>query len=78
MDLPNASPSPPDDALEHLWNAAHEFLRAMRSLVDAADEFVEHQRSAADAPNAAPKSRVRRVDIDGDDHHDDDPRGDAR
>ena len=33
-------PPPADDAIEHLWNAAHEFLKAMRGLVDAADEFV--------------------------------------
>lgn len=33
------------DALDHLWGAAHEMLRAMRMLIDAADEFVESQRA---------------------------------
>jgi acetyl-CoA acetyltransferase len=49
------------DAVEHMWNAAHEFLQAMRALVDAADEFVvEQQRKAAQAPSAP---RLRRIDI---------------
>ena len=34
------------DAIEHLWNAAHELLRAVRTIVDAADEFVASQRAA--------------------------------
>jgi len=56
------SPRPDDvDAVEHLWTAAHEFLQAMRALVDAADEFVEQQRHAARTP-AEP--RLRRIDID--------------
>jgi hypothetical protein len=57
------------DAVEHLWNAAHELLRAVRTLVDAADEFVESQRLAMSrrapsehAPEAEP--RVRHIDID--------------
>jgi hypothetical protein len=49
------------DALEHLWNAAHEFLQAMRALVDAADEFVEQQRQA---PRPSDTPRLRRIDID--------------
>jgi hypothetical protein len=51
----------PDDAVDHLWSAAHEFLQAMRKLVDAADEFVEQQRQA---PKAAEAPRLRRIDID--------------
>ena len=44
-EAPGPRPEPADgDAVEHLWNAAHEMLRAMRTLVDAADEFVESQR----------------------------------
>ncbi len=38
-------PTAEGDALDHLWNAAHEMLRAMRMLIDAADEFVESQRA---------------------------------
>jgi len=53
------------DPLDHLWNAAHEMLRALRGLLEAADEFVEAQRarppSAADEPRAG---RVRHIDID--------------
>ena len=42
---PGADDPPVDgDAIDHLWNAAHEMLRAMRTLLDAADEFVESQR----------------------------------
>ena len=54
-----------DDAVEHLWSAAHEVLRAMRKLVDAADEFVEQQR---DRPrdDGAPGARLHRIDIDTD------------
>jgi hypothetical protein len=58
-----------DDAVEHLWNAAHELLRAVRTIVDAADEFVASQRVAMSrrpprehAPER--ESRVRRIDID--------------
>jgi hypothetical protein len=58
-----------DDAIEHLWNAAHELLRAFRTILDAADEFVTSQRGAMSrrAPREyAPEheSRVRRIDID--------------
>jgi hypothetical protein len=57
------------DAVEHLWNAAHELLRAVRTLVDAADEFVETQRQATSrrVPRrpAPEEARVRRIDIDG-------------
>lgn len=58
-------PPPPDDAVDHLWNAAHEFLRAMRALVDAAEEFVEHQRTAKPARDAH-EPRVQHIDIDPD------------
>jgi hypothetical protein len=58
-----------DDPIEHLWNAAHELLRAVRTIVDAADEFVSSQRAAMKprvpreyAPER--ESRVRRIDID--------------
>jgi hypothetical protein len=55
-----ASPPPlAPDAVEHFWNAAHEFLQAMRGLVDAADAFVEDQRRPRDA-----EPRVHRIDID--------------
>jgi len=56
------------DAIEHLWNAAHEMLRAIRTLVDAAEEFVESQRGArpaARAPHEAREGRVHHIDIDG-------------
>jgi hypothetical protein len=62
MDRP--PPPPSDDAVEHLWNAAHEFLRAMRALVDAADEFVEGQRNRS--ADEATDSRLHRIDIDAD------------
>jgi hypothetical protein len=52
---------PDGDAVDHLWSAAHEFLQAMRKLVDAADEFVEQQRQA---PKPAEAPRLRRIDID--------------
>ena len=53
---------PSDDVVEHLWNAAHEFLGAMRKLVDAADEFVKDQR---DRPRSTePDVRLHRIDID--------------
>jgi hypothetical protein len=66
----HVEPPAEDDAIEHLWNAAHELLRAVRTIVDAADEFVESQRGAMsrrapreDTPE--PESRVRRIDIEG-------------
>ena len=56
---------PSDDVVEHLWNAAHEFLSAMRKLVDAADEFVSDQR--AKQPGDTPgNAHLRRIDIDDD------------
>src|SRR5262245_53017253 len=64
-------PPADDDAIEHLWNAAHELLRAVRTIVDAADEFVASQRRATSrraprehAPQPEPEPRVRRIDID--------------
>jgi len=56
------------DALDHLWTAAHEMLRAMRLLLDAADEFVEQQRGARPASASggadARDGRVQHIDID--------------
>jgi hypothetical protein len=55
------------DAVDHLWNAAHEMLRAMRSLLDAADEFVESQRDARPRSTGEPEpreGRVHHIDID--------------
>jgi hypothetical protein len=56
------------DALDHLWNAAHEMLSAMRTLLDAADEFVETQRgvrTAAQGTHEPREGRVHHIDIDG-------------
>ena len=53
---------PADDAVDHLWNAASEFLRAMRGLLDAADEFVETQRGKPAATDG--ESRLHHIDID--------------
>ena len=50
------------DAVEHLWAAAHEFLKAVRTLVDAADELVEQQRTTARPADEEP--RFRRIDLD--------------
>ena len=50
------------DALDHLWSAAHEFLQAMRKLVDAADFFVEEQRHGPS--DDAREPRVHHIDID--------------
>jgi hypothetical protein len=47
------------DPVDHLWNAAHEMLRAFRTLIDAADEFVESQRGRTAAP-AGPEPRAPR------------------
>ncbi len=62
-------PEPPSegDAVDHLWNAAHETLRAMRMLIDAADEFVEAQRAerpAARGGTGTREGRVHHIDID--------------
>ena len=69
-------PSSSEEALDHLWNAAHELLRAVRMIVDAADEFVATQRAATSgrvpherAPE--PEPRVRNIDIEGRDGADD-------
>ena len=55
------------DTVDHLWNAAHEMLRAMRTLLDAADEFVESQRGAGSTARARDprEGRVHHIDIDG-------------
>jgi hypothetical protein len=55
---------PEGEAVEHLWAAAHEFLKAVRKLVDAADELVEQQRSAPRSPDDEP--RLRRIDLEPD------------
>jgi hypothetical protein len=52
----------PGDAFDHLWNAAHEFLQAVRKLVDAADEVVEQQRQRP--RDVEPEARLRHIDID--------------
>jgi len=53
---------PEGDAVDHLWAAAQEFLKAVRTLVDAADELVEQQRTAVRADDEEP--RLRRIDLD--------------
>jgi len=60
------SGTPADDAVEHLWNAAHEMLRAMRTLIDAADEFVDAQRSERAVRNQPEprEGRVHHINID--------------
>jgi hypothetical protein len=50
-----------DDPIEHLWNAAHEFLAAARAVIDAADAVVLDQQRRAAAPRAP---RLRRIDVD--------------
>ena len=65
----SSEPPGDGDAVEHLWSAAHEMLRAMRTLVDAADEFVESQRAGRPAQrrerDAEPRDgRVHHIDID--------------
>jgi len=50
------------DPMDHLWNAAHEFLQAMRKLVDAADEFVKDQRDETKSGEREP--HVHHIDID--------------
>ena len=49
---------PEGEAVEHLWTAAHEFLQAVRKLVDAADDLVSQQRDAARATPDTPASEV--------------------
>ena len=53
-------PPPPGDPVEHLWNAAHEFLAAARAVIDAADAVVVEQQRRASAPRAP---RLRRIDV---------------
>ncbi len=57
---------PDDDVVEHLWNAAHELLRAMRKMVDAAEEFVDQQRARGHTMPAEDISRLHHIDIDTD------------
>jgi hypothetical protein len=52
-------PPPGPEAMEHFWSAAHEFLQAMRALVEAADAFVEEQRH----PREPDEARLHRIDI---------------
>jgi hypothetical protein len=57
---PTAPPSAATaDPIEHFWGAAHEFLSAMRTLLDAADAYVEEQRR----PRPATEHRLHRIDI---------------
>jgi hypothetical protein len=61
--MSSVPPAPGDDVVEHLWNAAHELLRALRKVVDAAEEFVDQQRQ----PRGADKEpRLHHIDIDTD------------
>jgi hypothetical protein len=53
-------PLPAGDPVEHLWNAAHEFLAAARAVIDAADAVVIEQQRRAAAPRAP---RLRRIDV---------------
>ena len=48
------------DPVDHLWNAAHEFLAAARAVIDAADAVVLDQQRRAAAPRAP---RLRRIDV---------------
>lgn len=48
------------DPVEHLWNAAHEFLAAARAVIDAADAVVVEQQRRAAVPRAP---RLRRIDV---------------
>jgi hypothetical protein len=57
---------PEDDVVEHLWNAAHELLRAMRKVVDAAEEFVDQQQRRPRPRDADHGSRLHHIDIDAD------------
>jgi len=51
---------PAGDPVEHLWNAAHEFLAAARAVIDAADAVVIEQQRRAAVPRAP---RLRRIDV---------------
>jgi hypothetical protein len=59
-DVGSFIPPPGQDAVEHFWNAAHEFLSAMRALIDAADAYVEEQRQ----PRERDESRLHHIRID--------------
>ena len=48
------------DPVEHLWNAAHEFLAAARAVIDAADAVVIEQQRRAALPRTP---RLRRIDV---------------
>jgi hypothetical protein len=48
------------DPVDHLWNAAHEFLAAARAVIDAADAVVLDQQRRAAAPRVP---RLRRIDV---------------
>ncbi|MGO9876923.1 MAG: hypothetical protein ACLPVY_24370 [Acidimicrobiia bacterium] len=49
-----------DDPVDHLWQAAHEFLAAARAVIDAADAVVLDQQRRAGAPRPP---RLRRIDV---------------
>jgi hypothetical protein len=58
--IPDESRDALGDPVEHLWNAAHEFLAAARAVIDAADAVVVEQQRRASAPRAP---RLRRIDV---------------
>jgi hypothetical protein len=57
----DAAPNAAGDPVEHLWNAAHEFLAAARAVIDAADAVVVEQQRRVAAPRPP---RLRRIDVD--------------
>jgi hypothetical protein len=57
---PRPGTQPGGDPVEHLWNAAHEFLAAARAVIDAADAVVLEQQRRASTPRAP---RLRRIDV---------------
>jgi hypothetical protein len=59
-DAPAEVAAAPGDPVEHLWNAAHEFLAAARAVIDAADAVVIEQQRRAATPRAP---RLRRIDV---------------
>ncbi len=59
-DRSDANAEGPGDPVEHLWNAAHEFLAAARAVIDAADAVVIEQQRRAAAPRTP---RLRRIDV---------------
>jgi hypothetical protein len=60
LDAPEFGAGGSGDPVEHLWNAAHEFLAAARAVIDAADAVVVEQQRRASAPRAP---RLRRIDV---------------